>query len=54
LELSLVPLYEGQRLWRDVIDRMEAEDFSLWAIQKGFTDSRTGRSLQVDAIFLRE
>lgn len=54
LELSLVALYEGQRPWRDVIDRMEAEGFSLWAIQKVFTDSRTGRSLQVDAIFLRE
>jgi FkbM family methyltransferase len=54
LELSLVPLYDGQRLWRDVIERMEAEGFTLWAIQKGFTDPRTGRSLQVDAIFLRE
>ncbi|MCF8007985.1 MAG: FkbM family methyltransferase [Methylovulum sp.] len=52
-ELSLVPLYEGQRLWRDVIERLEAEGFTLWAIQKGFTDPRDGRSLQVDAIFLR-
>ena len=54
LELSLVPLYEGQRLWREVIDRMEKERFTLWAIQEGFTDSRTGRSLQVDGIFLRQ
>jgi len=54
LELSLVPLYDGQRLWLEMIDRMEAEGFTLWAIQKGFTDQRTGRSLQVDAIFLRE
>ena len=52
-ELSLVPLYEGQRLWRDVVDRLESEGFSLWALQRGFTDPRTGRSLQVDAIFLR-
>jgi FkbM family methyltransferase len=52
-ELSLVPLYEGQRLWRDVIDRLETEGFTLWAIQRGFTDPRNGRSLQVDAIFLR-
>lgn len=52
-ELSLVPLYEGQRLWLDVIERLEAEGFTLWAIQKGFTDIRDGRSLQVDAIFLR-
>lgn len=53
LELSLVPLYEEQRLWLEIIKRMEKEGFTLWAIQKGFTDPRTGRSLQVDAIFLR-
>lgn len=53
LEMSLVSLYEGERLWRDLIDRMALAGFTLWAIQKGFTDPRTGRSLQVDAIFLR-
>ena len=54
LELSLVQLYGGQRLWREIIERMEKEGFTLWAIQKGFTDPRTGRSLQVDGIFLRQ
>ena len=54
LELSLVPLYDGQRLWREIIERMEKEGFTLWALQKGFTDPRTGRSLQVDGIFLRQ
>ncbi len=53
-ELSLEPLYKGQRPWREVIDRLEAEGFTLWAIQKGFTDKQNVRSLQVDAIFLRE
>lgn len=52
-ELSLVPLYEGQHLWREVIDRLELEGFILWAVQKGFTDPRTGQSLQIDGIFLR-
>jgi FkbM family methyltransferase len=54
LELSLTPLYDGQRLWREIIDRMEQDGFKVWAIQRGFTDSRTGQSLQIDAIFLRE
>lgn len=53
LELSLLPLYEGQSLWLEMIDRMNGDGFTLWAIQKGFTDPNTGRSLQVDAIFLR-
>lgn len=52
-ELSLVPLYDGQALWRDIIDRLEAEGFVLWALQKGFTDPRSGQSLQMDGIFLR-
>jgi len=32
MELSLVPLYEGQRLWRECIERLEAEGFVLWAL----------------------
>lgn len=53
LELSLMPLYDGQKLWLEMVQRMELEGFTLWAIQKGFTDPQTGRSLQADAIFLR-
>lgn len=52
-EMSLVPLYEGQHLWMDMLKRLENEGFTLWAIQRGFTDPRDGRSLQVNAIFYR-
>lgn len=52
-ELSLVLLYDGQRLWRDIVDRLDDEGFMLWALQTGFTDPRTGQSLQMDGIFLR-
>ena len=53
-ELSLVPLYNNQRLWREIIDRLDSEGFILWALQKGFTDPKTGQSLQMDGIFLRK
>ena len=53
LELSLVPLYGGQRLWRDIIERLDLEGFDIWNINKGFTDSRNGRVLQIDATFFR-
>jgi len=53
-ELSLVPLYDNQRLWREIIDRLDSEGFMLWALQKGFTDQKTGQSLQMDGIFLRK
>lgn len=52
-ELSLVPLYEGQRLWLEMIARLESSGFTLWAIQNGFTDRRNGRSLQINATFFR-
>lgn len=54
IELSLLPLYEGQHLWLEIIARLENEGFVLWAIQPGFTDPDSGRSLQVDGIFFRE
>ena len=52
-ELSLVPLYEGQRLWLELIRRIENLGFTLWALQPGFTDSRDGRALQMDGLFFR-
>lgn len=52
-ELSLVPLYESQRLWMDIIRRLENDGFALWSIHRGFTDSRDGRLLQIDATFFR-
>ena len=53
VELSLVPLYEGQHLWRDVIARLEAAGFTLWAFKPVFSDLTQGRTLQVDGVFYR-
>jgi FkbM family methyltransferase len=53
-ELSLVPLYHEQHLWRDIVDRLNQKGFMLWALQKGFTNPKTGQSLQMDAIFVRK
>lgn len=53
VELSLVPLYEGQHSWREITDRLEDEGFSLWALRTGFIDQSQGRTLQVDGVFYR-
>lgn len=53
VELSLVPLYDGQHLWMDVIARLEAAGFTLWAFQPVFSDQSQGRTLQIDGIFYR-
>lgn len=54
LELSLVPLYEGQFLWQEMMSRLNAEGFVLWTILPSFTDSNNGRTLQADGVFFRE
>lgn len=54
LELSLVPLYEGQRLWRDYVDRMERLGFQLYYAYPAFTDEQTGQTFQWDGMFVRK
>ena len=53
LELSLVPLYEGQCLCDELIQRLRKISFEPWTIAPAFADSRTGRLLAVDATFFR-
>lgn len=53
LELSLVPLYEGQELWLHFLALMQAQGFVVWTLLPGFVDGASGRTLQADAIFVR-
>ncbi len=53
LELSLVPLYEGQQLFDDLVARLRAAGYLLYALEAGFGDRRTGRMLQCDGLFVR-
>jgi FkbM family methyltransferase len=54
LELSLIPLYAGQKLMPDLIEDMREMGFDLWGIVPTFADPVTGRTLQVDAAFFRQ
>jgi FkbM family methyltransferase len=53
LEVSLVPLYEGQSLYLSMIERMNSMGFSLWGLDPAFVDPGTGKTLQLDALFCR-
>ena len=53
-ELSLVPLYDGQKLWIECIERLKNLDIKLYSIQPGFTEPKTGKTLQVDGIFFKD
>jgi FkbM family methyltransferase len=52
-ELSLVPLYEGQSLLTDVVERLGGVGFELASLDSVFRDPRSGRLLQVDGLFVR-
>ena len=54
LELSLVPLYEGSSQYMEMIDYINSLGFTLYSIENGFYDSKSGRLLQIDGIFFRE
>jgi FkbM family methyltransferase len=53
LELSLIPLYEGQLLHDDLTKKIGEFDFELWAMSPVFSDPKTGRLLQIDATFFK-
>lgn len=53
LELSMVPLYEGQTLWIEMLRFLEDQGFQVWSFERAFSDMRDGRTLQLDALLLR-
>jgi FkbM family methyltransferase len=53
LEMSLLPLYEGEALMPQMHAAMTAKGFDLWDLEPSFRDPSTGRLLQMDAIFIR-
>lgn len=53
LELSFVPLYEGQPLFKDLTDYLADRGFDLVGIEPGITDPQSGALLQCDGIFAR-
>jgi FkbM family methyltransferase len=53
LELSFVPLYQGQLLFDELVGRLQNAGFTLYGLDAGFGDPRTGRMLQCDGLFVR-
>jgi FkbM family methyltransferase len=54
VELSFVPLYEGQPLFDEIVEQVLGAGFSMWNIWPGIFDPESGRMLQVDATFFRD
>ena len=53
LELSLVPLYENQESYREMIEKLDKLGYALHACYPVFSDFHSGRLLQMDGIFFK-
>jgi len=53
IEFSLVPLYEGQSFFLDMLDYIINLGFELYDILPVFSDKKSGRLLQFDGFFFR-
>jgi FkbM family methyltransferase len=53
LEMSLVPLYQGELLFREMLDYMEHLGYSLHWLKPVIFDPNTDQMLQLDGIFFK-
>lgn len=53
LELSLVPLYDGEAGFRGMLDRMHDLGFEPHLVLPGYFERKLARQLQVDVVFMR-
>ena len=54
IELSLVPLYEGQVLFDEMRRRLGSMGYELSAMFPVYVDEMTGQTLQIDGLFVRQ
>ena len=53
LEMSFLPLYEGQPLFEEMFAEIRGLGFEAWDFKPAFVDYQTGRLLQADVTFFR-
>ena len=53
-EMSLIPLYQGQLLYKETIELLDKLGYELYSVIPGFADPQTGRLLQMDGIFFKK
>jgi FkbM family methyltransferase len=53
IELSLVPVYEGQAMIGEMLNFLDKIGFEPVSFENGFVEPSTGHALQVDGLFVR-
>jgi FkbM family methyltransferase len=54
LEMSILPLYQNEMLFVEMIHYLDKRGFQLFSLETGFSDPSTGQLLQVDGIFTKK
>lgn len=54
LELALLPLYEGERPWLDLVADLAGRGFAPYLMFPGYFSRALGRQVQLDMVFYRE
>ncbi len=53
LEMALLPIYQGEMVWRKLVDRLEQAGFDLSIVLPGYFEPKLARQLQFDGVFFR-
>ena len=54
LEMSVIGLYENETSFIEMINFLDSKGFELFSLENGFSDSKTGRLLQLDGLFVNK
>jgi len=54
LEMSLLPIYEGEHDYLTMIQRLAAAGLTLQLVLPGYFERKLGRMLEIDGVFIRE
>ena len=54
IEMSIVPMYENEMLFIEMIQYLEKKNFQLYSLENGHFNRNTGQLLQVDGIFVNK
>ena len=54
IEMSMIPLYENEVLFVEMLAYMSNLGFQLNSLENGFSDLGSGQLLQIDGLFSRQ
>ena len=54
LELALLPLYQGERPWVEMVGDLAAHGFAPYLVFPGYYARALGRQVQLDIVFYRD